>query len=205
MAALLEALRSRGYGLLEKVDSGALDGILAALGEVVQVVDVVNDPETPALVTSAEALDYHTDHPRVDCIAWRCIKQAAEGGESILADAALAFAQLPAADQAALAEVRLFEHKVFPDDADSQPLVSWGPDGRRRFYYSFWLVKDQLPAAQRQALRRFRSLVPACQLAEFRLQPDDLLVVDNTRILHGRRAFTGNERRLIRYWIRHSR
>ena len=202
MKGLLQNLRERGYALLEKAGRPGLDDIIARLGEVIQVTEARNNPNTRALVTSARALDFHTDHPKADYIAWLCLEPSDSGGESILADAETAFARLSPDEQAALAEIRLFEHKVFPDDQDSRPLVSAGADGGRRFYYSFWLVEDDLPPAQGGALKRFRRAVSECQVAEVKLRRDDILVVDNARILHGRRAFAGGKRHLTRHWIR---
>ena len=202
MLPVMKDLQQHGYVLLAEAGWTGLKDVVAELGEVIQVTEVKNDPDTPALVTSARALDFHTDHPKADYIAWLCIEQAAQGGESILADAEMAFARLAPDEQSALSEIHLLEHQVFPDDKDSHPLVAVGPGGRRRFYYSFWLVKDELPPRQASALQRFRRALPECQVAEVKLQPNDLLIVDNTRIFHGRRAFAGDSRRLVRHWIR---
>lgn len=201
MTALLQELRERGYALLKAAGQSALDNVVAQLGEVIQVTEVRSNPNTRALVTSARALDFHTDHPKADYIAWLCVEQADSGGESILADAEMAFNRLPPDERERLADIRLFEHKVFPDDADSRPLLSVA-DGKRKFYYSFWLVEDDLPPDQKTALRSFQRAVPECQVAELKLREDDILVVDNTRMLHGRRAFAGDKRHLRRFWIR---
>ena len=198
---LLKELKQCGYVLMEGAGQSGLDSVIAQLGEVIQVTKVHNNPDTPALVTSDRALDFHTDHPKADFIVWLCVEQSQTGGESILADADMAFERLSPDDQAALKEIRLFEHKVFPDDEDSRPLVSTGAGGKRRFYYSFWLVKGELPSAQKSALKCFQAAVSECQVAEIKLRRDDVLIVDNGRILHGRRAFTGGNRLLIRHWV----
>ena len=196
-------LQQHGYAYLKNAGRTGLRRVIGHLGEVIQVTEVRNEPDTPALVTSDRALDYHTDHPKVDYIAWLCHRQAASGGETLLADARAAFARLSADEQSALARIRLFEHKVFADDADDCPLVTRGADGAHRFYYSFWLVKQDLPPAQQRALARFRAALPAAQIAPgLRLARGDILVVDNTRALHGRRAFAGGRRHLTRHWIR---
>ena len=202
MAKLLQELQKRGYALLEKAGRSGLNDAIGQLGEVIQVTEVRNNPNTRALVTSTRALDFHTDHPKADYIAWLCIEQSDSGGESILADADMAFARLSPDEQAELTKIRLFEHKVFPDDEDSRPLVSVAPNGERRFYYSFWLVEDDLPASQKSALKHFRNAVSECQIAEITLRQDDILVVNNAKILHGRRAFTEDKRWLTRHWIR---
>lgn len=200
MTNFLQDLRERGYTLLEQAGQSGLDDAIARLGRVIQMTDVRNNPNTPALVTSTRALDFHTDHPKADYIAWLCIEPSASGGESILADAEMAFSHLSPSEQDALAGIRLFEHKVFPDDQDSRPLISLA-NGRKLFYYSFWLVEDDLPSVQRNALNHFRKAVRECQIAEIKLRKDDILIVENSRVFHGRRAFEGEERHLRRYWI----
>jgi len=195
-----DTLWKEGYALVEGAASDGLDAIAAQLGEVIHVTDVKVSPKGKALVTSARALDFHTDHPKADYVAWLCIDQADDGGETILADAEAAYLRLSLEERRALFGIHLFEHKVFTDDGDFRPLVA-AKNGKTRFYYSFWLVKDNLSSVQKDALKRLQRILPECQFAEIRLRPDDVLVVDNTRILHGRRAFSGERRFLKRYWI----
>lgn len=186
---------------MEGVASNGMDVIAAELGEVIHVTDVKVNPKSRALVTSARALDFHTDHPKADYVAWLCIDQADDGGETILADAEAAYLRMLPWERHALSGIRLREHKVFTDDEDCRPLVVV-KNGEPRFYYSFWLVKDNLSSVQKDALTRFQRILPECRVAEIKLRPDDVLVVDNTRMLHGRRAFSGEKRFLKRYWIR---
>ena len=47
-----------------------------------------------------------------------------------------------------------FEHKIFDGDEESRPLISQH-NGKRAFYYSFWLV--DLPKKQKAALDAFRA------------------------------------------------
>ena len=193
-------LWKEGYALVQGAASSGMEAIAAELGEVIYVTDVKVNPQGRALVTSARALDFHTDHPRADYVAWLCIDQADDGGETILADAEAAYRHLSPGERHALSGIHLREHKVFSDDEDFRPLVVV-KNGETRFYYSFWLVKDSLSSLQKGALTRFQRMLPECRIAEIKLRPNDVLVVGNTRILHGRRAFSGDRRFLKRYWI----
>ena len=177
-----------------------MNRVVAKLGDILHVTDVKVDLKSKSLVTSNRALDFHTDHPRADYIVWHCIEQSEVGGETILADAEKGYLQLSSKEQKWLSTIRLFEYKVFPDDEDSYPLVSVR-NNRIRFYYSYWLVDNDLSINQREALTRFRIFLAKSKIAEFRLCSDDVLVVDNTRIFHGRRSFLGNQRFLKRYWV----
>lgn len=168
-------------------------------GAVIHRTDVAIRPGR-ALITSDRELELHTDHHRADWIAWHCIRQTTEGGETRLADAEVAFASLTLAERALLMNLRLFEHSVFAGDASTHPVVELvGP--RLRFYCSFWF-EGELDQATNAALDAFRSACRSATVANLRLLPGDVLVVDNRRILHGRSAITGSrDRHLIRHWL----
>ena len=132
---------------------------------------------------------------------WLCIRQASNGGETILADANAAYLRLLPCERSVLSSVQLYEHCVFSDDNESHALVTV-TNNKRKFYYSFWLVdKSNLQHAQKKALAKFDANLSTCQIAEFKLEPDDILVVDNSWILHGRRAIDDEKRFLRRFWI----
>jgi alpha-ketoglutarate-dependent taurine dioxygenase len=200
----LDDLRARlaGEGWVHLPGAGwdGLDAAVAGLGaSVLHRTDVVARPGR-ALVTSDRALDLHTDHHRADLIAWLCLAQTSEGGETRLADAAAAYAALTPDERASLDGVRLFEHSVFPGDEKTHPLVEHTPDGPR-FYCSFWFGTPLAPAAA-AAFGALQRAVHANVVAALRLAPGDLLVIDNRRILHGRTAITGSrDRHLVRSWL----
>lgn len=156
--------------------------------------------EGRALVTSDRALDFHTDHHRASFIAWHCLVQTLEGGASRLADARAAFDELGPEQQRLLAEIRLFETSIFPGDASTHPLVELG-GAVPRFYCSFW-SDAPLDPDHAAAFEAFEAAIRRHQVANFRLTPGDVLVIDNRRILHGRSAITGSrDRHLVRHWL----
>lgn len=197
---IFDKLYEEGYMYVEGAASSGMDAIASELGEIIYVTDVKINPKNRALVTSACALDFHTDHPKADYVAWLCINQSDDGGETILADAEMAYLQLSHGERRTLSDIYLFEHKIFIDDKDFCPLVTI-ENNRINFYYSYWLINDNLSSIQKDVLMHFREILSECQIAEIKLCPDDVLVVDNRRILHGRHAFCGDKRFLKRYWI----
>ena len=198
--SVLLSLRTHGYAVSEHAGQCGLDAILRQLGEVIYITDVKCDPESRSLVNSSRALDFHTDHPKADYVVWLCVRQSDVGGATILADARAAYLRLLPEERRLLSQVRIFEHKIFADDQDSRPLITL-EDGDTRFYYSYWLVKGPLPYDVRLALSKFRRILPEYKMAHIKLRPNDVLVVDNTRMLHGRQAFDGGDRLLKRYWV----
>lgn len=195
-----EELCERGWLHIPSAGEQEFFALAASLGKIIHQTDVVIKPESRGLVTSDKALDFHTDHSLVDYVAWLCVKPAKKGGETILADARDAFSLLDRSDQKILETVILKEHQMFENDPLQSPLVS-KTNGQVKFYYSFWLADKNMKAKQRQAFDAFRRAVAKAHFHEFKLDFNDILVVNNSYILHGRRAIFDQSRRLKRLWI----
>ncbi len=81
------------------------------------------------------------------------------------------------------------------------PLVEL-ENGKPKFYYSFWLLKEKMGLEERTAGKRFQQLIQETAPIKIKLQPSDFLIVDNRRILHGRTEIKGSQKRLLkRFWI----
>ena len=198
---IVTQLRDDGYAHLHNIHKGQLREILNAIGEIIQITDVKVNPESRALVTSSRGLDFHTDHHKADIIAWHCIKQSSEGGESIFVDGEKVIKQFTTNEKKILSEIQLREHKIFSDDRDSQPLLQ-KIGNKYRFYYSFWLVNKDLRGNQKEVLEKFKSSVAEEIPYKISLQPKDVLLIDNGRILHGRADIRGDKDRFLkRFWI----
>ncbi len=194
-------LRDTGYVLLPRFGAGALVGLLETLGRVLHVEEVVVDPTSASLVKSTEGLSLHTDHHRAQFIVWHCIAQSDEGGVTVLADGLAAYLSLSHGHRAALTGVLLQEHSVFRGDREQHPLVTMR-DGSLRLYYSYWLAQGEITEAARAALNAFEAAVRSAHHVELRLEPGDVLAIDNGRMLHGRTPISGSKsRHLRRYWI----
>jgi hypothetical protein len=195
------ALREHGIFHLPGAGPDVLEEVLGWLGTVIHVTDVAVDPESRRLISSDEALDLHTDHHRADVIVWHCIEQSDEGGESVLLDAEAAYGRLTPEQQRLLEAVQLIEHRVFPEDEGTHPLVR-SVDGRRKFYFALWMLDEPESEAQGEALNAFQAALAGVPRRLIKLQPGDLLGIDNGRMLHGRTAIGGNRQRLLRrYWV----
>ncbi len=194
-----ELLRS-GYVHLKGMDGQSFDQLVQGLGKVILRTSVRVVPESRALVMSAKALDLHTDHQEARYIAWHCRVQTDQGGTSLLLDAGEVFDRLSAEERQHLSRMRFMAHKVFDGDMDEHPFLSQ-VDGHRRFYYAPFLVH----AAHRTdpVLLKFRQRVREASPIAVDLKADDVLIVDNHRMLHGRSAIFGTkDRQLDRCWIK---
>lgn len=193
-------LKQKGYIHLTNKSDTELEYILSELGEVIHTTDVVVKPESRGMVTTSLGLDFHTDHHKAKYILWYCHKQTDLGGDSIFIDADKIFSQLTEDEQNELKQIKLFEHKIFPGDTDSNPFVEIDEKGNRIFYYSFWLVKDE--DKQNPAFLKFQNLIKETEPTKINLKEKDILIVDNHRIFHGRTAIVGSKDRFLkRYWL----
>ena len=194
-------LSDEGYIHISDQSSREVDYLLENLGKVIHVTNVKVKPESKSLVTSSDALDFHTDHHKANWILWHCIEQTDIGGESILVDAVAVYDKLDTKNRDILSRIMLFEHKVFDDDESEYPLIQ-EENGRLRFYYSFWLADKNLSTVQKDALKAFRDAIVNEVPVTIRLDRGDVLIVDNHRMLHGRREIKGHQKRFLkRFWV----
>jgi hypothetical protein len=150
------------------------------------------------MLTSTRGLEFHTDHHHANYILWFCHQQTTLGGESVLVDAKEVISQMSDLDQEVLRSINLFEHKIFDHDPEYYPLIDESGD----VYYSFWEYDKVLSANDRAVLDRFSKLLHDHEHANMTLQPNDILIIDNRRMCHGRTEIRGTQNRhLKRYWI----
>lgn len=170
----------------------------AELGSVLLETHVKPNPESRALVTSNRPLGPHTDHHAARLIMWYCKEQSETGGETVLIDAWKIIETMPTHLVDQLYQTLLKEHAVFEGDLDYHRMLEPRKGGKWDVYYSFWLAEDKENVAF-QAFTRALSAVPR---VEFRLKPGEVLIIDNRRMLHGRKAIpAADNRHLIRLWI----
>ncbi len=215
LAAWLDGVRRLGVALMSGVpaESGAVERVVALFGYVRETnygrwFDVRAQIDPVNLAYTGLGLQVHTDNPYRDPVPTlqllHCLADAAEGGESVVVDGFAAAAALRAEwpeDFALLARHSVpFEYRgtggVYL--RAEMPIIELTPEGRlravrfnNRSAAAPRLPYDVVPAFYR-ACRRFAAILerPALEVV-FRLCPGDLFIVDNTRVLHGRKAFAG--------------
>lgn len=199
LPAVRRELDALGFCHLQRLSQLESTEILNSFGSVLHTTDVLLDPTCTALVTSDRALDLHTDHSRVRYVAWYCLRPTDIGGISLLLDSWPLIGAMSERERAALCEIRLFEHRVFENDPEYCPMLRY-LEGQPQLYYSFRLCNEE--DREVLALRKFRNLIEQASVMGIRLAANDLLIVDNRRMLHGRTRIEGRkDRHLERYWI----
>lgn len=197
---MLAELDSEGWCKFssEKV---VLQELIDRLGFIIMENDVSIDKQSRSLVRSNKPLPPHTDHHLAHYILWHCHRQDSEGGFSIVVDGLQIFQQMSEEEKILLKGIDLMEHCVFKDDLRHHPMIQESENGLR-IYYSFWMADENLSREQKQAFEAFNYRVRETEPIKFRLKPQECLIIDNGRILHGRSSLsTGSKRLLKRYWI----
>jgi len=181
--------------------------------------DVVNLPDPNNLAYTSIALPLHTDLPNQEIVPGyqllHCYRNDVSGGESIFADGLKICEDLRSdapEDFALLQSVQVpwRFHDAANDIRSHRPIITLSADGSVDYFVFNAHIADvpDLPAevldefylAYQRLMRRIRDPKYAIQHA---LQPGEMIIFDNTRVLHSRAAFdpTSGERYLRGYYI----
>lgn len=160
-------------------------------------------------------LQAHTDNPYRDPVPTlqllACLENSADGGESLVIDGFKAVEILRTEDPAAFdllaGHCARFEYAGDEGVAltAKRPMIEIAPDGEliavrfnnRSAAAIINIGFDQM-ADYYAAYRKLSDIIDRPELAvSFRLAPGELFIVDNTRVLHSRRAFCGEGHRWL--------
>lgn len=199
-------LRGRGFAhVIGGYDRASYRELAARLGVVVAEEGIALRPGAHAYVAKPGPVPFHTDHPAVDVIGWLCEEQDDVDGASRFLDA-----------KPILDELRDTEREVLRRTTLACPPLKGGPPtehwpvlkaraGEDALFCSPWLNAVDSNEANQAILNAFRDRLSAAARSatiDLRLSPGEIVFVDNTRMLHGRRALgESSRRRLHRLWI----
>ena len=211
----LAAVRRHGFARLTgaPTSEGMVAEVAAWFGHVREtnygrIFDVRAEVNASNLAYTNLGLQAHTDNPYRDPAPGlqilACLRNSVEGGGSVLVDGFEAARRLQAESPDAFS--LLTRHCARFDYSGSagvrlrskRPLLELGPDGEllavrfnNRSAAPFVDIPFEAMADYYAAYRRLAELIedPALCL-RFRLDPGDLFIVDNMRVLHARDAFT---------------
>jgi Taurine catabolism dioxygenase TauD, TfdA family len=157
----------------------------------------------------AEELDFHSDNPQMNVLAWYCLKQDAREGTLYLLDTESVASHLSPQELAVLTRTNvMYSNKLSKPDQEEllkEPLLIKIGSGYR-VYYQSWLLLDTYDEEQKAALEGFSEYVRHLQSTSrisVRLEEQQSLFIDNRRMLHGRgRLPEDSSRHLIRFFLR---
>ena len=214
----LALIQTYGFALLRGVplEDGQVVSIAALFGFVRETnygrfFDVRTRPTANNLAFTGHALGAHTDNPYRDPVPGlqllHCLEAGAEGGESVLVDGFHAAELLRRRAPEQFALLSRYEVPFRFSDAECDlrargPLIEIDHDGvvsavryNNRSADALDLPTDIVPDFY-EAYRHFgRRLGRPDGLVVFRMAPGDLLLLNNRRVLHGRRGFAASASR----------
>lgn len=222
LAGWLGAVRDHGFAVMDGLpaESGALCKVVDLFGFIRETnygrwFEVRAEVNPTNLAYTNLGLQAHTDNPYRDPVptlqVLACIDNTVEGGESSVVDGFAVAEALKAEspdgfrllsccparfEYAGSAGVRL---------RAKRPMIELGPDGEmiairfnnRSLAPVIDVAFDDMPAYY-AAYRRFAELIEDERFeVSFRLEPGEAFIVDNTRVMHARKAFSGSGSRWL--------
>lgn len=216
--SLLECLIRYGFAIVNECPEqpGFVMQLAQYIGRIKEsrvgpIFDVRFDPSPSNLAFTADALFLHTDNPYRDpAPGWQilhCIRNAAQGGESYIADGFACAAYLRdhhRDDYEALTSMVVNFKFESPEAsfASRRPVIALSESGEPlQVSFNDRSMRPVAGSAERvarfyNAYRRYRSLLadPASQI-RFKLAPGQSFIVDNYRVLHARAGFSSTSPR----------
>lgn len=212
LLALLEDLHRYGFVLVSgvPVEVDGMQALMARVGPLRHtnwggIADVKSVANAYDLTMTQRGLEPHTDNPYREPIPgyiWlHCLRNAAEGGDNTLVDGYQAAAVLRQRDPEAFdCLTRVAPRFVYHDQhahlESEGPLIELDAHGRlHRVRFSNRTERvAALPVAELtryyHARQAFYRLITSAELTvHLKLDPGQMLIMDNYRLLHGRRAY----------------
>ena len=214
----------RRYGFAVMTDTPTEPGTLCKVAELFGYVRETNygrffevraEVNPNNLAYTNLGLQAHTDNPYRDPVPTlqilACLENSVEGGDSIVVDGFKVVERLKAENPRGFellsghAARFAYEGSAGVRLRAKRPMIELGPDGELlaiRFNNRSLAAATDVPyedmADYYAAYRRFAELIedPAMEVT-FKLKPGELFIVDNTRVLHARKSFSGTGKRWL--------
>ena len=185
----------QGFCHLKNANQELVDQVIEQLGKTMYISDII-EKDNGKIINSPGEMFMHTDHPLSHYLVWHCIKQADQGGETMLMPIVPVFESLSEEHQNSLKEIQLKLNLEFEDE--THPFYDEG-----NFFYSPSLLLKNYTMEQQLAVAAFKTAMYMVPMKTLRMETNDLFVLDNTKYMHGRKSFSPNSKRhLKRYLIR---
>ncbi len=222
LGAWLAAIRRHGFAKLENcpVESGGLIKVAELFGYVRETnygkwFEVRTEVNPVNLAYTGLGLQAHTDNPYRDPVPTMqilyCLENTAEGGDSMVVDGFRVAERLQSEMPEGFAMLANYCARFeYAGDkgirlTSKRPMIELAPDGEltgirfnNRSCAPITDVPYEAMAGYYAAYRKFCEIVddPAMAVA-FKLQPGECFIVDNTRVLHARKGYSGEGNRWL--------
>ena len=212
----LAAIKTYGFAKLKNgpVENGALTQVADLFGYIRETnygkwFEVRTEVNPTNLAYTGLGLQAHTDNPYRDPVPTLqilyCLENSAEGGDSMVVDgfkiAQVLKQEMPEGFEALANHCARFEYagESGVKLTSKRPMIELNPDGEligirfnNRSCAPITDVPFDVMPTYYAAYRRFCELVDAPKMmVSFKLKPGESFIVDNTRVLHARKGYSG--------------
>jgi len=160
--------------------------------------------DVQSYLSKPDPVPFHTDHPDADWMSWRCEVQDDADGTQQLVDGLDALRACGPSVRETLMHVHA-EVKVRGDSPSMKVPIVRATQAGDRLFFAEWIKPievDPRSSSAFTALREELARRAESHVQEVRLAEGEVLVVDNGRLLHGRKGLASmSKRRLRRFWI----
>jgi alpha-ketoglutarate-dependent taurine dioxygenase len=188
-----QKITNDGFCHLKNVNQELVDKVILELGKTMYITDIM-EKDNGKIINSPAEMFMHTDHPQSHYLAWHCIKQADEGGETLLLNIPEVFNMLSEKHQNALKEIELKLNLEFEDE--TYPFYKEG-----NFFYSPSLLLKNYTTDQQLAIAAFKTAMHMVPTQKLRMETGDLFILNNTKFMHGRSNFKANTNRFLKRYL----
>ena len=188
-----QKVENQGFYHLRGSSQTLIDEIISSLGRTLYVTDIV-EIDNGRILHSSHQMFMHTDYPIAHYVCWHCIQSAEIGGETMMIHIPSLFDKLPSEYQKSLKEIELKLN--FMKETETYPFFK-----DDNFFYSPSLLTNNYTPPQQLAVEAFKRAVLKAEIQELKLESGDFLVLDNTKYLHGRRAFDSESKRYLKRFL----
>jgi hypothetical protein len=204
---LASSLERRGWAHLGGASRAAFDELARSLGQVFYVSDIRLEPGATQYAFRPEPFPMHMDSPDARYVAWFVVDSGRAACPLVVSDSRPAMESLPEPTLRILQGVTTSYQDVKRAALSPVPLVSIDAEGRPVASYfptNLAMVKPR-SAEERRCIEDFERMLLALPKIPLELHDNDIVVLDNRRMLHGRGSMPPrSSRRLLRYWIAQS-
>jgi gamma-butyrobetaine hydroxylase len=218
----LEAVRRLGFAVMTDLptQSGALCNVAELFGYVRETnygrwFEVRAEVNPSNLAYTNLGLQAHTDNPYRDPVPTlqilTCLENSVDGGDSIVVDGFKVAERLQAENPTDFDLLTRHCARFAYEGSRGirlrakRPLIELGPDGELvaiRFNNRSAAAFTDIPFDEMEdfyaAYRRFAGMIEDKAMeVTFKLKPGELFIVDNTRVLHARKSFSGTGKRWL--------
>ena len=186
---------NQGFCHIKKGTQIMVDDVVKGLGETLYLTDII-EKDNGRILNSSHEMFMHTDQPTAHYILWHCLQSAEIGGETMILPIESVFNSLSENHQNSLKEIQLILN--YEGGEETYPFFNNG-----QFFYSPSLLMKNYTTHQQLAILGFKTALQLAKTTDIKLETDDFFILDNTKYLHGRKAFENQSKRhLKRYLIR---